>query len=1198
MCKEKENTITKKSLVFMNTPITTETDDVIGFSTQVEKLDSAIESGGQMLAITSPFGAGKTSVVELLQDKYKDSLHKQIIKIPMWTHLSGNNQPDGSTTELHKGFVYQTISQINWRRGIYVSRLLNPNFGLLKAQTGRLCYWICTFIALILFLFGYVLPEKFEFSLPFLGEAASSYEWLMIFVAAVLLVFVVTKSEIVFSSNKSEGGRKVDTSEIMQLYRTEVLQYKRKWHKRNKKGRHYIVVIEDLDRTDDSEAVVNFLKELRKYYVPECTSGQSYSYLNKVTFLINVKPETQLYPNKQNQTNDVKDMEDSGHLYAKLFDYVLNLQTINIDDYETILEGLLSQKKEDIRLLGLESTGKMVEIPGMQWITRGTHIGIREIKDRLNIAFSLFESLKNRFKETIEFEKCAISAYITTEFEKAFYDTDDQAFQKIVNLYLTESLNDEEISKILPSVDLNYKKAIKELVESKLIDSNYRIYFYNYPKDSKVLSTEEANVQQAILYGESLEGLDKSIASVLTCGSAVIEKSLITRKKLGLNLPDVVFKFEQLYVQSLQHVFPEVLTWLKKLDYSPNASEKTIEQYKMLLLFDASRTAYSKEHASEFVKVWEEKFSESALLQLRKMLCKEFSSEISWYLPLFYGVHKLISFEELGSLSIHDAIHAVNTESDDLSPEIVQHLEYHFEQEEDVSSLSKDMHEFLSAAAEKMDDTLVIECLLRYQIKIEEIIPTFEITVFNAITDTSREDSSSLMYHYKLLINIIAEEGALTEQTLANIASLDQYHGFSSAVSEQMKSGGYPIEYILQTLSRGDRVPFENDEILQALKKNLQWLVKNNHVLAVRKAIMRESLEVFLQYDFMFGDTCPLMTADELQSLWNTPIKIKDFLSLLPPALFTEDDIDIFSPYLCREKQGSTESYDILMFVSQMNSSVSEKMFYALDFDKIRYRHMSADRRSNIKLAFNDCLSLDTVLGKLEFMEATRFLDSNWENQIWDDLKEDEDLQRKYVAAVKSAAPGKAITKTTVQILCSFSTAYIVPEHVYQAYYDLGHLEKYVSCKTNGQKCFELESGERGDTLWPVYLKILKSNNYVNTKRYMGQNKHFLEKLMQEKAFTGMAQDSLLLLTTILQTKECIEHILTLESEFALKYLTQILGFSDRPAAVAFVEGVEKNDALLCSDALYAHTHERLIDGPLKGKYTRARTKKGYGREE
>ena len=310
MCKKKEAESTLDSLVFMNTPITSADEDVIGFSTYVEKLDAAITAGGQMIALTSPFGAGKTSIVELLQEKYRENQHKRVIKISMWSNLfptGGNGKADreegqkthihgGDTTELHKGLVYQLISQINWRKGNYVSRRLSQNFGLLKVQTDKLPYWISILMALVLFSLGYIFPKKLAVSIPFFGEAAAIIEWCMLLIAAILVAIVITRAEIVFSSNKSEGDRKIDANEIMQFYRSDVLRYKsgkavlQKVPILKRRSRHYIVVIEDLDRTDDNDAVVNFLKELRKYYVPDSVAGQQCRYRNKVTFLINVKP--------------------------------------------------------------------------------------------------------------------------------------------------------------------------------------------------------------------------------------------------------------------------------------------------------------------------------------------------------------------------------------------------------------------------------------------------------------------------------------------------------------------------------------------------------------------------------------------------------------------------------------------------------------------------------------------------------------------------------------------------------------------------------------------------------------------------------------------------------------------------------------------------------------------------------------------
>lgn len=199
-----------------------------------------------------------------------------------------------------------------------------------------------------------------------------------------------------------------------------------------------------------------------------------------------------------------------------------------------------------------------------------------------------------------------------------------------------------------------------------------------------------------------------------------------------------------------------------------------------------------------------------------------------------------------------------------------------------------------------------------------------------------------------------------------------------------------------------------------------------------------------------------------------------------------------------------------------------------------------------------------------------------------------------YVDAVKSSDLSKTITKTTVQLLCSFDTIYTVPEQVYKRYFDLKQYERYVSCKTRALRRFEPEDGEHGKILWPVYLRMFQQPGYKNTSEYMAENTAFIERLMSERMYEGTCQEKLALFAKVLQSEACIEFILGLDTETALAYLTTIKGFKDKAAATAFVVGVEANVDLLRSDELYSNTHEKLFDGYLKAKYTRARTKKGF----
>ena len=70
----------KEKMIYLNTPITQKDSDIIGLSVYAEKISDAIDEGAQMIAITSPFGSGKTSVIDLLREKRVENKKEYILK--------------------------------------------------------------------------------------------------------------------------------------------------------------------------------------------------------------------------------------------------------------------------------------------------------------------------------------------------------------------------------------------------------------------------------------------------------------------------------------------------------------------------------------------------------------------------------------------------------------------------------------------------------------------------------------------------------------------------------------------------------------------------------------------------------------------------------------------------------------------------------------------------------------------------------------------------------------------------------------------------------------------------------------------------------------------------------------------------------------------------------------------------------------
>lgn len=1106
---------------------------------------------------------------------------------------------------MHRSFIYQLVSQINLKRGDYVNRRLSPNYGLFKLHVNSRWYWlwfIVATLALVLCWFIHSFSEKICEYIPLLEGKEEHIIIVCGLVGILIILCILTKAEIVFSSLKSaESKREIESAEIMELYRKEILKSSKHWGRSQK----YIVIIEDLDRTSDAEAVVGFLKELRKYYIPQ---SKAENYKNTVTFIVNVKPESLLWEAVEKQTSERKSTSDEEQtkeeqeiikesLFAKLFDYTLNLQTINVDNYDVILEGLLKENKSKIERLGLITDEGLSKIPGMKWIIRERRLGIREIKERLNIAFSLYESLTKKFpekKDSIAFEKCAVVAYLTTAFEKDFYGTEDRAFQKLVNLYLKENLSLDACKTELPNTSNTYVETVKELIEAKLIDSNYRTYFYNYPKGSYLYSVEESQVVNAILYKERVDNLEEMAQKVALGKPETIERAFQTLEQLGLPLPYTVFESESLYCMALKNSEHKVLQFFDNLEYTSEDLKKNVQFFEKILKYDSARSVYGYEKAIKFCRNWEEHLSETELLRLRQMLCMEFASEIQWYESLFNGVHALIRKEEIAAISLKDALAIINVESEELSLDIVKYILERYLQENE-ETVENEVEDFLRKVGGRFDPQEMVLLYLDFMKHVNRIIPDFEKQVYKRLKadGSSTEFKEEVFAKYQELIN--ENSTMLSETTVGNICDLQRYEGYNANVTKKVEEQEYFTDYVMLQKCQGGNIPFEKEEIRQSLLDDKEWLLKRKADFAdIRLLLVHCKENLLLQYTFMFDTDCPALTKEELNGIEGKKNSDEILMKLLPVGLVTAEIGEMVCEFFNRKNHTNNLSYEILGYVSKFPVSVVKKCFYQLDFDKIKYQNLAMAKKAYIKNWFWDSLELEDENEKIRFMKATKYLDAAWEAELFETLVEDEDLRKAYVSCVNSI---EKIKKGTIEILCKLNSLYTMSEQVNEKYLEFKKYKEYVVSTTLGKRRFDIAEGELKQELWPAYIKIFSSKgNYSQTKNYMSQNKEFVSQVMQGKLYKGWDTESRLLLRGVYQDKDSIEDVISYGEEFALAYYSSMEGFLNEEAATAFVSVLEKNVGLLASDKLYDHTHEKLINGRLKAKYTNLRKKHGYGK--
>ncbi len=1228
--------------LFLNTPINSADKDIVGVDTLVDKLNSAIDKGARMIAVTSPFGSGKSSVIELLQNrrlpdkkamdkatrkKFKEKKKlrgkEQFVFISMWSHLSKNHTEKAA--ELHKTFVYQLVSEISPKRGTYVSRRLSKNYGVLRLHANKARYWVMTLIAIMLVVFCWMIKtfdKWLKHIFPWFAQNATSLSLFFLLCAIALGVIILTRADIIFSSNKSEGQRTIEEDEIIDLYRTEILKPRAKYCKglnRRRRGIHYFVVIEDLDRTDDTDVVLCFLKELRKYYMPE--SSEAELYRNRVTFLVTIKPESLLIPTFKGTSSQGEEKQTSkGNsegrttVYGKIFDYVLNLQTINIDNYDAILVGLLREHENELKEIGVNFSEKdgLSSIPGLQWIIREPGLGIREIKERLNLSFTLYESLMKKFPQsTIDLTKCAAATYLMTAFGKDFHNSKDDDYQKLVDMYL-KNPKSEEFGKesnyhedILKNTDTEYRKAVSNMVRARLIDSTYRIYFYNYPKDSYLYSSDELIIQNAILTGEKVDGLERAIDNLGASSTRVIKASYEKLRGLGIQLPRFLFEVEPLYIAALQYSLEECFTSWQRLDYSPEAAMRTVLFFQNMLSLDKSRIAFSEEIAKRLCALWENNMSEISLLQLRQMLCEKFSGEILWYCPLFLGEHNIIRESEMSLLRLEDTLRLINKSSESFSQEhlciVVELFERLGQQDQQSSSAAVEI--FLRESLKVLSIEESAFSILSFMHIVNQIIPDFEqavVSYLNAETDDEDlqtiGEKDNVFRNYQRLVNETAGTG-LSAETAANVSSLkkfgfDEFDNYTLETAECLRKHGYTMDYILILLCLDESIDYSNEAIRKAIEGNITWLDEchKNLFARLRLNIVQYSPSALKQYGFLFTVGFPIISKEELQSLSSSKTIDNMVISLIPHELVTGEELDYLCKFFCRQTQNNTVAHSILQFIAKIDPTVAKDFFYGLDFNKIRYYSFAAYRKLSIKFLFSKILGLAEPESKLKFMQATNFLDADFETELLPELKADIELQQKYVEIVNHS---NKLSSKTITVLTSMGRIYATQPQVCEQVFQAKKYTWYVASKTNWEEEFIMEDGERGNLLWDTYVSILfaEKDSYSHTRKFMLENKNFLYAVMRRQSYQGCDEEARIRLVGILQDAASIQNVISYGSAFALQYFKDIGGFQDWNAANTFLECVFADDVLLSSDELYNHTYEQLVDGKLKSRYTKRRKK-------
>ena len=576
--------------VNLENPIKNEKDDIFGYDYEVKRIKNAIDDGANSIGIISDYGSGKSSLIKLLSRKLCFFKYK-IIKVNLWddklaipddNQISNDEKNNGinknitpsrdSIIRLHKTFLRQVSSQRKKYNEAYINKRINANYGAAKISFPSyvsLAKWFIIYISILIIILYLVckfglnitsfksisLSDKKQFLSFFISKIPA-------FLTGFVIFYIVFNREVLFSFWNNSKSREITEEDTVQIY-NELFGKRFRWIPRLRK---IIIVIEDLDRIDNNKMVEFYLSEFYRLYIEGNEKSKK-----DVTMIFCLK--------------DSGD-DSSESKYIKMFDYISYINKISIDDKGKILELMISNDDLLYDLSFNKQEGK-IDISNFLWLVEGESLNIRTIKRRIEHFKSIYLMIRSRGRNSksdtkeldIDLTTCAFASYLKTEFSRDLdnvlnnYDGDKTNYiDRCVNKKIVGELKDSfEINLDENASEIKIKKLFIAMVKSGHIDSQYKKYFYNFPKGTKIYTTTEKYVYDFIANNQEF-GKSHSTTIIKMFNdvdSNFVVETIKNVNSLGKDMPNIALYESQSFLAA------------KSID-----KLKLTNRYKALISFD------------------------------------------------------------------------------------------------------------------------------------------------------------------------------------------------------------------------------------------------------------------------------------------------------------------------------------------------------------------------------------------------------------------------------------------------------------------------------------------------------------------------------------------------------------------------------------------------------------------------------------
>ena len=1014
----------RKVILFNNSPITNTKDDAFDFKTKACAIKEAIDNKANIIALIGEYGVGKSSLTKLLYKKYLFSFRKPIF-INLWDCVVENERKEDEPTYFTKSFLYQLASKNKKKSTFarYINQRLSNSYGKISFSIST--KWSVFFLFLSLFflilffclkndncsitLFSNIpIPESYAISEKFIGiinKIISNINKIigiiniapyLLFIPISIFAFLgLMNNNVLFSLWDSQGKIKPSDTDYFEIFK-EITNHLRPKIPALKRKR--LVIIEDLDRSENSKIVKLLLKELYRF-----VTLMDKKELKQFVFIVSLKSEASL----------CKDDEKEGlSLYSKIFDYTVWIRPLHFNNVQEIVKPLLINK------LGKKKAN--IIISELDWIMKGEKLTVREIKDRLNETFLLHQSLVNRDDSSclVSYRKCAAVVYLQRQFPK-YYQViidNEEGFKKLItdSYYLSKKIDGNYIkNNFIKDADSDAKDReivedfIKEfllMLNTNVIENDYLMYFYNYPKNSYIMNYAEKTVYDYLIHDNYTFDDDSVITSLLgkiinDNKALIIQKAFKELKENNKNLGRIVFHFEQLFLFTYKNNKKELINSYKNLFMKTLNVNISLQCFENIIGFNIPESI-SKEIIDISIPIIIETNKEHpiGIQKVRSTLFEKYPEKIH----LFYAL--CVSRDEQLPVLITEVIEKINKtddlfncldftqiQQDRISQYLNDILKFDFSDKENSELLVRKLKEIPGiSSAENIQETLII-LLKKNRI--------FDVELFNILYKNYTTENNKNLIDYIQSIDY----SKLVDDTLKKIDDLIANEINDIKLIELLESKNYFKSSIYSRLKLNDfeTLNFDNEYLSENIIELATVINQKEPELFLKLRMIWITNDKVGQIPDLFDVPFAFVSENELDIL-----NSEDIYYAIDFSRIDDEKIEMLANYCNNKKYNSENLYkffkSVLFRDDNEENRISEKnkiekLFSLIDFDVCKFDSLNDNQQEEILHNISSILELDDLENALGFITTIKHHLESVTLKIHEMLNNDDSLFDKYI---------------------------------------------------------------------------------------------------------------------------------------------------------------------------------------------------------